>query len=173
MDYMWAPWRLKYIQGLDNKDNGCIFCNKPKEDDDRKNLILYRGQFNFIIMNLFPYNNGHLMIVPYQHTSDILCLEKEHSKELWSLVCLCKKVLTIVLKPEGFNMGMNMGRCSGAGIDQHIHMHLVPRWNGDTNFMPVVGETKVISQDLGDSYNALLPHFKSMAESCSGGKSAL
>ncbi len=159
MDRLWAPWRMQYIQNVDNKNEGCIFCTKPAETDDRKNLILYRGTNCFIMMNLFPYNNGHLMIVPYQHTSDILSLEPESASELWSLVCLSKKALSRSFNPEGFNIGMNLGRVSGAGIDQHIHMHIVPRWNGDSNFMPVIAETKVISQAITDTYDALKPHF--------------
>lgn len=168
MDRLWAPWRMQYIQNVDQKDSGCIFCTKPEEDDDRKNLILFRGKSCFILMNLFPYNNGHLMIVPYQHTSDILNLHQECVSELWSLVCLSKKVLTNCFKPEGFNIGMNLGRVSGAGIDQHIHMHIVPRWNGDSNFMPVIAETKVISQALWDTYDTLVPVFKSIAGISSG-----
>ena len=167
MDRLWAPWRMQYIQGID-KDDGCIFCTKPQESDDRKNLILYRGERCFVLMNLFPYNNGHLMIVPYVHTSDILMLDPQSSSEMWELLCLSKKVLSLAIKPDAFNVGMNIGRVAGAGIDQHIHLHIVPRWNGDTNFMPVIGETKVISQGLWDSYDSLLPHFKSMAGSCSG-----
>jgi ATP adenylyltransferase len=112
-------------------------------------------------MNLFPYNNGHLMIIPYKHTSDILDIDAGTSAELWALVCRSKEALSAVMHPEGFNIGMNLGRTAGAGIDQHIHMHIVPRWNGDTNFMPVLGETRVISQALGDTYDALAPHFRS------------
>jgi ATP adenylyltransferase len=109
-------------------------------------------------MNLYPYNNGHLMVIPYKHTSDI-DIDPETSAELWELLCRCKRALMGVMNPDGFNVGMNLGRTAGAGIDQHIHMHIVPRWNGDTNFMPVVGETKVISQALSSTYDALLPHF--------------
>ncbi len=160
MDRLWAPWRMQYIQNVDKEDDGCIFCNKPTESDDRKNLILYRGTTCFVIMNLFPYNNGHMMVVPYQHTSDILSLEPESVSELWSLICLCKNALSKSFNPEGFNIGMNLGRVSGAGIDQHIHMHIVPRWNGDSNFMPVIAGTKVISQAIEDTYDALQPHFE-------------
>jgi len=158
---LWAPWRMKYISGIEKKDEGCIFCSKPDQgrECDRDNLLLYRGEKCFVLMNLFPYNNGHLMIIPYKHTSDILDIDPDTSAELWSLVCKSKAALTAVMKPDGFNIGMNIGRTAGAGIDRHIHMHIVPRWNGDTNFMPVVGETKVISQSLNDAYDALLPHF--------------
>jgi ATP adenylyltransferase len=157
---------MQYIQGIDSKDEGCIFCTKPTESDDRKNLILLKGKKCFVLMNLYPYNNGHLMIVPYQHTSDILTLEQESSTELWSLLCLCKKALSAAFNPDAFNVGMNIGRVAGAGIDQHVHMHIVPRWNGDTNFMPVIGETKIISQGIWDTYDTLLPHFKLIGESC-------
>jgi ATP adenylyltransferase len=158
---LWAPWRMSYISGIEKKDEGCIFCSKPKQDvsRDKGNLLLYRGETCFVLMNLYPYNNGHLMIIPYKHTSDILDLDDETYAELWALVCKCKKALSSVMHPEGFNIGMNLGRVAGAGIDQHIHMHIVPRWNGDTNFMPVLGETRVISQALGDAYDALSPHF--------------
>jgi len=159
--HLWAPWRMSYITGVDKKDEGCIFCSKPRQDRvcDKGNLLLHRGEACFVLMNLFPYNNGHLMIIPYKHTSDIIGIDGETSSELWSLVCKSKEALSRVMRPDGFNIGMNIGRTAGAGIDQHIHMHIVPRWNGDTNFMPVVGETKVISQALSDTYDALLPHF--------------
>jgi ATP adenylyltransferase len=159
--HLWAPWRMAYIAGIEKKDEGCIFCTKPQQDGgrDRDNLLLYRGKTCFVLMNLFPYNNGHLMIIPYKHTSDILDIDHETSSELWSLVCRSKQALTDVMRPDGFNIGMNIGRTAGAGIDQHIHMHIVPRWNGDTNFMPVIGETKVISQALTDTYDALAKFF--------------
>jgi len=169
MDQLWAPWRMGYIQTVDKKDDGCIFCIKPAQNDDRTNLILHRGKHVFVLMNLFPYNNGHLMVIPYQHTSDILALPSETSSELWSKLCMCKQALSAAFNPDGFNIGMNIGRTAGAGIDQHIHMHIVPRWNGDTNFMPVVGKTKVISQGIEETYDQLLPHFNSIAESSSQG----
>lgn len=159
MDLLWAPWRMSYIANVDKKDSGCVFCTKPSENDDKKNLILYRGKTCFVIMNLFPYNNGHLMVIPYMHTSDMLALDTETSSELWSLLCKCKDALSKAFRPDGFNIGMNLGRPAGAGIDQHIHMHIVPRWNGDTNFFPVLGETKVISQSLPETYDALKGYF--------------
>ena len=168
MDQLWAPWRMKYVQNVDNKDDGCIFCTKPSEAEDRGNLILHRGGSVFVLMNLFPYNNGHLMVIPYQHTADILALPPDTAAELWSGVCLCKEALSAAFHPDAFNIGMNIGRCAGAGIDRHVHMHIVPRWNGDTNFMPVVGQTKVISQGIEDTYDQLLPYFKSLAGNSSG-----
>lgn len=161
MERLWAPWRMQYIQGIDKKDEGCVFCTKPSENDDRKNLILHRGKHCFVLMNLFPYNNGHLMIIPYLHTSDISNLDSDTSNELWQLLCMSKDVLTKAFKPDGYNIGMNLGRPAGAGIDQHVHLHIVPRWNGDTNFIPVLSETKVISQTLHETYDTLHVHFPS------------
>ena len=158
---------MTYIAGIGNKDEGCIFCAKQKESDDRKNLILRRGKKCFVIMNLFPYNNGHLMVVPNAHAADIDALDKSTSGELWDLVCLSRNALAEAFHPDGYNIGINLGRTAGAGIDTHLHAHIVPRWNGDTNFMPVLGETKVISQALHETYDALLPYFRSTAGSSS------
>jgi ATP adenylyltransferase len=159
MKRLWAPWRMKYISGISKKDDGCIFCSKPLETDDKSNLILHRGDKNFIILNAFPYSNGHVLIVPYVHTSELDMLDEAVSRESWRLLVLCKKVLAKVYKPDGFNIGMNIGRSAGAGIEQHLHIHIVPRWHGDVNFMPVMSDTRVISQDLGDTYDLLAPHF--------------
>jgi ATP adenylyltransferase len=164
MDQLWAPWRMGYIKNVDKKDDGCIFCTKPAENDDRKNYILHRGKKAFVLMNLYPYNNGHLMVIPYQHTADMLDLPAETASEVWSLLCSAKKALYAAIRPDAFNIGMNIGRTAGAGIDQHIHIHIVPRWNGDTNFMPVIGETKIISQGIDETYDILLPLFTSTAD---------
>ncbi len=162
MEKLWAPWRIRYVCDVDkNKDMECIFCVKPKQHSDRENLILYRGARNFVILNLYPYNNGHLMVVPYSHTSDCGAIDAETASEMWEMVTIAKRALEQAFHPEGFNIGMNIGRAAGAGIDQHIHMHVVPRWHGDTNFMSVVGETKVISQGIEETYEALLPYFPS------------
>lgn len=161
MKHLWAPWRMEYIKAVDEKVEGCIFCNKPSEDDDRNNLILYRGKFNFIILNKFPYNNGHIMVVPYNHVADPEDLSNETIMELWKLINKSKSILRKAFNPDGFNIGMNLGRTAGAGIDEHVHMHLVPRWNGDNNFMPVLGETKVISQGLTEAWDELSPYFNS------------
>jgi ATP adenylyltransferase len=171
MNQLWAPWRMAYIAGIGHKDEGCIFCKKPEENKDRENLILYRGKQCFIIMNLFPYNNGHLMVVPYAHCPDIGFLDKQASGEVWECICLSRKALTETLHPDGFNIGINLGRTAGAGIDTHLHVHIVPRWNGDTNFMPVLGEAKVISQALHETYDALLPAFRSTAGTSSAASS--
>jgi ATP adenylyltransferase len=167
MNQLWAPWRMSYIAAVDRKEDGCVFCNKRVAQDDRKNLILHRGSRCFVIMNLFPYNNGHLMVIPYEHVADICKVDRETSAELWELVCRCRQALTGAFHPDGFNIGINLGRVAGAGIDTHLHAHIVPRWNGDTNFLPVLGETKVISQALEETYDALLPAFTSAAGSSS------
>ncbi|MBD3315012.1 MAG: HIT domain-containing protein [Chitinivibrionales bacterium] len=159
MNQIWAPWRMTYIAGIDKNDDGCVFCRKPQGADDEEGLILYRGKRCYVLQNLYPYNNGHLMIVPYTHTSDPATLDDESSLELWRLTMKSKAALKAAFHPDGFNIGMNIERVAGAGIDQHIHLHIVPRWSGDTNFMPVVGETKVISQALSDTYKALKRYF--------------
>lgn len=161
MENLWAPWRMKYIKAVDEKTKGCIFCTKPTEDCDKENLILFRGKFNFVILNKFPYNNGHIMVVPYDHVDDPDKLSDETIMELWKLINKSKSILKETFRPDGFNIGMNLGRTAGAGIDEHVHMHLVPRWNGDNNFMPVLGKTKVISQSLLDAWEELSPYFTS------------
>lgn len=161
MENLWAPWRMKYIKAVDEKTEGCIFCTKPKENNDKENLILFKGKFNFVILNKFPYNNGHIMVVPYNHISDPDELAEEIIIELWKLINKSKSILKETFRPDGFNIGMNIGRTAGAGIDEHVHMHLVPRWNGDNNFMPVLGKTKVISQGLLDAWEELSPYFTS------------
>lgn len=170
METLWAPWRMAYIKDIDKKDPGCVFCIKPAVAEDRENLILYRGRKCFVVMNLYPYNNGHLLIIPSGHIADICDIDNETSGELWNLVCASKKALTNTFHPDGFNIGINQGRSAGAGIDTHMHVHIVPRWNGDTNFMPVTGEVKVISQALHETYDALLPFFLSIGETSSGPK---
>jgi ATP adenylyltransferase len=152
---------MKYIrESIDKKDQGCIFCAKPRETADRTNLILYRGETVFVIMNAYPYNNGHLMVIPYCHTNTMDDIDATCAAELWSTLSMCRSALTKAMKPDGFNIGINLGRTAGAGIDQHLHAHIVPRWNGDVNFMSVTGETKVISQSLEDAYDMLVYLFK-------------
>ena len=163
MNKLWAPWRMKYIKGIDKKDEGCVFCIKPQQADDKKNFILLRGKHSFIILNAFPYSNGHLLIVPFLHTSELDMLNEQVSMELWRHILLCKNVLKKASNPDGFNIGINVGRPAGAGIDQHVHIHIVPRWNGDTNFMTVLDETRVISEGLRDTYDSLLPFFKELS----------
>jgi ATP adenylyltransferase len=156
MDRMWAPWRMQYVSEISKDDGtGCVFCDNPARSDDRNDLILFRGEKSFIILNRYPYNNGHLMVVPYLHTAQITDLDEQTSSEMWRLITKGVQCLRTAYKPEGFNIGMNMGRAGGAGIDQHLHFHIVPRWGGDANFMLTIGETKVISQGLMESYDIL------------------
>ena len=153
---LWAPWRMEYIKRINvGKEGNCIFCSKPDAHEDEKNYILYRGRNCYIILNIFPYNNGHLMIVPYKHTSQLADLKPETRLELMDLAQTAIDAIKSNMRPDGFNLGVNFGRTAGAGIAEHIHMHLVPRWNGDTNFMPVIGCTKVISESLGDTFTKL------------------
>ncbi len=154
MKKLWAPWRITYILNVDARDE-CIFCSRPEGEPSEENLVLHKGRFNFIIMNLFPYNTGHLMVAPYRHVRNLEELDGEELKEMMELVSLSIKALKKAYKPDGFNVGMNLGRVAGAGIDDHIHMHVVPRWNGDTNFMPVLGYTKVIPEGVRETYRKI------------------
>ncbi|MBD3288626.1 HIT domain-containing protein [candidate division KSB1 bacterium] len=158
MDTLWAPWRIEYIVRKKENDD-CIFCKKPEEDADQKNLILFRGEHCYVIMNYYPYNNGHLMVVPYQHTSKMTDLTTEGSMEMMSLLSRCVTVLEKTMMPNGFNIGMNLGKIAGAGVKDHLHFHVVPRWNGDINFMPVTGHTKVIPEALEETWKKLKQGF--------------
>ncbi len=157
MKQIWAPWRIEYIQM--EKPEGCILCEKPGQNSDATNYILYRGDKNFVIMNSYPYNSGHLMIAPYRHIANLEELTDEELHEHIEIVSRSVKVLRQVFNPDGFNIGMNVGRIAGAGIDKHIHTHIVPRWEGDTNFMPVLSDTKVINEALAETYKKLKGKF--------------
>ncbi len=157
METLWAPWRIQYIK--QPKPPGCIFCEKPAENTDKENFILYRGEHCFVIMNFYPYNNGHLMVVPFRHTSDISELTSEECLELMELLALCKQALTQTMLPHAFNIGMNLGEIAGAGVKDHLHFHIVPRWSGDTNFMPILGHTKVVSEGLTETWEKLKEQF--------------
>ena len=163
MTLIFAPWRIEYIRSP--KHDGCIFCDFPKENRDKERLILYRGEKAFVIMNNYPYNPGHVMIAPYRHIGNLEDLSDEELLEIMKLAQLMVKAIKKAMKPEGFNMGFNIGRVAGAGIEGHIHMHIVPRWNGDTNFMPVLANTKVIPQAIKDSYGELKKALKEILES--------
>lgn len=167
MRHLWAPWRMDYILG--EKKRGCIFCKKPLERKDRENLILYQGKYTFIMMNRFPYNNGHLMIVPKRHCIDFEKLNNNELKELSQLLKASTRALKTTLHPHGFNIGINIGKIGGAGED-HIHFHVVPRWTGDTNFMPVLGETKIIPQYLEKTYQNLRSVFMDIIQKRQGKK---
>jgi ATP adenylyltransferase len=165
MEKMWSPWRSLYIDSFnkDKKETGCIFCEAPKDDVNApENLLIDKGKYTFTILNLYPYNNGHLMVVPYRHTSDFGSITVEESAEIFQKIQLAQKALAKIMRPEGFNIGANIGKVSGAGIHEHIHFHIVPRWNGDTNFMTVLGEVKVISQDLLTTKNNLLKAYSEL-----------
>lgn len=156
MRHIWAPWRMKYIVCADDKQQGCIFCNALKAKDDQKYQILIRRENCFAMMNKFPYNSGHLMVASNKHTGDLSALSKEIMADVMELTVDCQKIINEVMSPEGFNLGINNGKAAGAGIVDHIHMHIVPRWNGDTNFMPVLSDTRVVPQALEDTYQILL-----------------
>ena len=158
MKTLWAPWRISYLDTP--QDNNCIFCDKPKDTKDKENFILYRGKLSFVMMNLYPYNNGHLMVSPYKHISSITKLESEDLFDLLKVTQISTQILENVFNPGGFNIGMNIGKSGGAGFADHVHIHIVPRWNGDTNFMPVLSETKVMPEHLNSTYDKLLPSFK-------------
>lgn len=153
MEYLWAPWRMEYI--VEVEKGGCIFCQKQEEKDDEANFVLYRGKSNLIILNLFPYNPGHLLVAPYRHIPRLEDLTDEELAEHFNMVRKSVKLLTEVLKPTGFNIGLNIGKISGAGLEEHIHTHIVPRWQGDTSFMPVVSNTKVVPEALKATYQKL------------------
>lgn len=151
---LWAPWRLAYVANA-KKQKGCVFCEKPSDDDQRSALVLYQGHDAFIILNAFPYSNGHLMVAPRCHTANLDDLSVECMTEIMKLVRLCVNVLKDAYRPDGFNIGVNLGASAGAGIADHVHFHVVPRWNGDTNFMPVLSDVRVIPQGLGETYDQL------------------
>ena len=155
MDQMWAPWRMDYVSGEISKIEGCVFCEIVKEKDDSKHHIVYRGKHCYVVLNKFPYNNGHVMIIPYMHTEDLLELPLNVQQECQLLINKTIKALKDVFNPQGINLGLNMGSAAGAGIAEHIHYHLLPRWQGDTNFMPVIAGSKVISESLDSTFKKL------------------
>jgi ATP adenylyltransferase len=153
---IWAPWRLAYVKDASKDiEEECIFCAKPAQDDDEANLIVHRGERSFVILNLFPYTNGHLMVAPYAHLGRLQELGSETLGEMMALAQRSMDRLEQVYDPHGYNVGFNQGRVAGAGVEHHIHMHVVPRWGGDTNFMPVIADTKVMPQSIEQSYEAL------------------
>ena len=153
---IWAPWRLEYVKdAAKDIEEECIFCAKPAEDDDEANLIVHRGERCFVIFNLFPYTNGHLMVAPYEHVGALQDLDADTVAEIMALAQKAMRRLEEVYSPQGYNVGFNQGRIAGAGFENHIHMHVVPRWGGDTNFMPVLADTRVMPQSLEQSYEAL------------------
>jgi ATP adenylyltransferase len=161
---LWSPWRMEYIRREDGGDGaGCIFCDLPAAgpDQDEANHLLARGTVSFVMLNAFPYNPGHLMAAPYRHVGDYEELTPDELAEMAALVGRAIAAMKQESRPHGFNLGMNLGQVAGAGIADHLHLHLVPRWGGDTNFMPVVGRTKVLPELLGETWRRLRPHFPS------------
>lgn len=159
MEYISAPWRKEYVRRI-SKTSGCIFCQALKSKDDKGAFILFRGAHNFVVLNKYPYTSGHLMIAPYKHLSSFERAKKESTDELTDLLKLSLKVLRKKYCPQGFNTGMNLGKCAGAGVADHYHLHVIPRWTGDSHFMPIVGETKVMIEDLETTYDQLFPLFQ-------------
>ena len=158
MKPLWAPWRMAYIE--EEKLSGCIFCDKPKDRDSRASLVLAETGHTVVMLNKYPYNNGHILLAPKRHENKFSALPPEEYQDLSNALRLSLEVLERALRPGGFNLGMNLGRAAGAGVEDHLHWHVVPRWEGDTNFMPVVGETRVIPQHLSENYDRLSPLFK-------------
>jgi ATP adenylyltransferase len=161
MERIWAPWRIDYILGKE-KEAGCIFCDKPQSELDEEALIVHRSDGAYTIMNKYPYNNGHLLVVPYRHVSDICDLEVEENSLLIQEVCKAIQALKKVMRPDGFNIGINLGIIAGAGIAEHVHYHIVPRWAGDTNMMPVLADVRIIPEHLRQTREKLARAFKKL-----------
>ena len=159
MKVLWAPWRMEYILS-DQKGGECIFCPGENRGEDENRLILYVGRLSMVLMNRFPYINGHLLVAPVRHVRGLELLSREETLDLLTMVSRSIEVLKKVMKPEGFNVGMNLGKVAGAGVEEHMHFHIVPRWNGDNNYMTVFGEVRVIPEHIEETYHRLLPHFR-------------
>jgi ATP adenylyltransferase len=159
VERLWTPWRRAFVEGADNRSAECFLCAIVAEHDDRKNLVPFRGERVFVLLNLYPYNSGHLMVAPYAHTGDLANLDVAIANELMQVTQRSIDVLQRAYRPDAFNLGMNLGTPAGAGVPDHLHVHVVPRWTGDTNFMPVLGETKVLPESLEQTYERLEPFF--------------
>jgi ATP adenylyltransferase len=154
MDYLWTPWRYRYIADA-AKDDRCIFCEAIAANEDAKHLIVLRGEKNFVILNRYPYTSGHVMVVPYTHVADLSAADSDALSEMMRLAQRVQTALAKTYNPQGYNLGMNLGRAAGAGITKHLHLHVLPRWSGDANFMTVVGETRVEPEELSTTYDRL------------------
>ena len=157
MKVLWAPWRMEYI--LSEKGGDCIFCPGDNRDGDEARLILYVGNLSMVMMNRYPYNNGHLLVAPVRHVRGLEFLSDEDTLDLMKMVRVSIAALRKIMAPEGFNVGLNLGAVAGAGVEEHMHFHIVPRWNGDTNCMTVLGDVRVIPQHIKETYAKLLPCF--------------
>lgn len=155
LEHIWAPWRISYV--AQPKPDGCVLCHKAQAGNDEAEQVLYRGKWNYVLVNAYPYNSGHLMIVPYRHVGDFGELDAETVSEMMRLAQAAARAFARCLGPHGINLGMNIGKAAGAGIDEHLHMHLVPRWNGDTNFMTAVADVRVVPQALAETAALLRP----------------
>ena len=170
MDRLWAPWRMAYIAPSEDETGAasarpdCIFCAFPAENEDAARLIVTRGETCFVILNAYPYNNGHLMVVPYRHVAQIADLTPAEQAELLALAARMTRTLAAVSRPDGYNLGMNLGSAAGAGIADHLHLHVVPRWDGDTNFLPVVGNVKVLPESLEQVHAKLIAALEARPE---------
>ena len=160
MDFIWSPWRYDYLASAGKKSPSCVFCVEENRSHDAERLIVFRGSHNFIILNLFPYTSGHLMIVPYRHEASLASLDTATTIEMIELAKRAQTALETEYHPDGFNIGMNLGRSAGAGVADHLHLHVVPRWSGDANFVSIVGETRVLPEDLTATYLKLKAHFR-------------
>jgi ATP adenylyltransferase len=166
MERLWTPWRMRYVSG-ETRDASCIFCTKPGSGDDVEHLILYRSAHAFVIMNLYPYNSGHVMVVPYQHAADLTELPQEVNADLWSLIPWVTTGLKRVMRCDGFNIGLNLGSVAGAGVSEHLHIHVVPRWEGDANFMPILANTMVLPELMPVTYAKIRAELELAARSSS------
>ena len=158
MKRLYTPWRMDYITSTHQKSQGCVFCSYLADppEHDRENYLVYRGPTTFIMMNIYPYNTGHLMVLPQAHVATLSQVAAGTQFEMMWLASYFTQLLSPLLNPDGFNVGLNIGRAAGAGIDSHLHMHIVPRWSGDSNFMPVIGKTRVLPEELGDTYDKIV-----------------
>ena len=160
MNHLWSPWRMKYIENSEQEE-GCVFCNAQTKEDSEANLIAFRGQRAFVILNLYPYTSGHLMVIPIEHIATFEELTSATRAEMIELTSQCMSVLRKTYNPQGFNMGANIGEAAGAGVPGHVHIHIVPRWGGDTNFMSSLGETRVLPESIEDTYKRVREGFSS------------
>jgi ATP adenylyltransferase len=164
VDLLWSPWRYDYVKADESSFRessiDCVFCGILKNSvSDEDKFILHRAEFNFVILNIYPYVSGHLMVIPYEHINNIASFSKKSSDEMMDLTKVCQSVLTEVYQPNGLNIGMNLGKAAGAGVAEHIHMHILPRWFGDSNFMSAIGQTRTIPESLESTFNKLKPKF--------------
>jgi ATP adenylyltransferase len=162
MDHLWSPWRYQYVSSEPPVANGCVFCRKAEAGKEEENLVLFRGTHCYVLLNLYPYTNGHLMIAPYEHVDSLAAASPAAAAEMMDLARVAETALRQVYRPGGINLGMNLGACAGAGVAGHIHLHVLPRWPGDANFLSVVGETRVLIEELPVTWQRLREAFASL-----------